>query len=201
VYIQVEVRILVWACLQSGKKFVRVQKKPHWNFFVINIQEIRELTTNSKLIEFTQYVLSETGDKDFPDYKKMDLMKIAGLVSHIWVFDFRNGVENGVPYHFSGTYVDQHFGKNLTGMKLEAAYSGEDYEEAVKNLYHNVYLQKKTAYSRRNVHFSDEYIDKVKIAETIMFACSNNNNDIDFGIGFAEYFFADKTIANQYLLL
>ncbi|MBT7943628.1 MAG: PAS domain-containing protein [Alphaproteobacteria bacterium] len=166
-----------------------------------NIQDVRALTTNSKLIEFAQFVFSEKGDRDFPDYKKIDLMKIARLVSHVWVLDFRNGLEDGVPFHFSGTHIDTQYGRNLTGVDVEIAYSGEDFKEVINGYYYNVYVQKKTAYTKRTVHYSDDYIDKIKMVETILIPCSHNNNDIDFGLGFAEYSLADETIENQYLLL
>jgi len=168
---------------------------------VIDIQKIKELTKNSKLIEFAEFVIAKTDDKDFPDYKKMDLMKIAGLVKHIWVLDFRNGVENGVLFQFTGTHLDEHYGRNLLGVKLEDAYTGEDYETVIEKHYYKVYTEKNTAYTKRVVHFSDEYIDKIKIVETVLFPCSNNNRDIDYGIGFVEYSYIPDYIDPKYVLL
>ena len=168
---------------------------------MIDIQKIKELTKNSKLIEFAEFVIAETGDKDFPDYKKMDLMKIASLVTHIWVFDFRNGVENDVPLIFSGTHVDSHHGRNVTGLLSAETYAGDDYEIVIDEIYFNVYRQKKTAYTKRIVHYLDGYIDKIKIAESMLFPCSNNNNDIDYEIGFSEYSIVYKSIVAKYVLL
>ena len=168
---------------------------------MIDIQKIKELTTNSKLIEFSEFVIAETGDKDFPDYKKMDLMKIANLVTHIWVFDFRNGVENDVPLLFSGTHIDSHHGRNVTGLMAAETYAGDDYEIVIKKVYFNVFRQKKTAYTKRSVHYVDNYIDKIKLTESILFPCSNNNNDIDYGIGFSEYSNINEPIVANYVLL
>ena len=73
---------------------------------MIDIQKIKELTKNSKLIEFAEFVIAETDDKDFPDYNILHLMKIPGLINHIRDLDFSNGVEYGVLFQFIGTHLD-----------------------------------------------------------------------------------------------
>ena len=71
--------------------------------YLINIEKIRDRTQDQDILDFAEFVLAETGNRNFPDYKKMDLMKIAHLVAHIWVFDFTHGLEDGLIFHFSGS--------------------------------------------------------------------------------------------------
>ncbi len=119
---------------------------------MIDLRKIKELTTNSKLIEFAEFVIAETGDRRFPDYKKIDLMKIPKLVSNIWVFDFRNGISDGMQYLFSGTAIDAHFGKNIMGLRFEDVYFAEDAKKLIENSHHQVYLQGKIGYTHRNLY-------------------------------------------------
>jgi len=169
---------------------------------MIDIQEIKQLSSNPKLIEFAEFVISEAGDRNFPDYKKIDLMEIARLVSNIWVYDFRDGVSDGLLFHFSGTNVDEQYQMNVTGRRLEDLYNGEDKEELIKGNYHQVYLQKRVGYTRRNVAYkllkSGERITHV---ENIMFPCSADDENIDFGLGYVEYGFSGVSVVNTYMLL
>lgn len=168
---------------------------------MIDIQKIEAVTSNPKFITFAEFAISVAGDKNFPSYREMDLMKIHSLVPNIWVFDFRNGLDNGVKYHFSGSKVDEHLDRTLTGLTLEETYPGEDYEQVVKGCYHQVYLQKKTAYTYRMARYVDSIIDRVNLVETLMFPCSENNADIDFGVGLATFSQVEQDIENIYTLL
>jgi len=168
---------------------------------MIDIQEIKKLSTNPKLIEFAEFVISEAGDRNFPDYKKIDLMKIARLVSNIWVYDFRDGVDDGLLFHFSGTEVDEQYQMNVTGRRLEDLYDGEDKEALIKGNYHQVYLQKKVSYTHRNVTYRLKSGERITHVENIMFPCSSDDENIDFGLGYVEYGFSDVSVVNTYLLL
>jgi hypothetical protein len=67
---------------------------------MIDLQKIKSLGVSSNLIEFTEFLIEEKGDKTFPDYRTLDLMKIPKLVPYIWVIDFRNGIDDGMLFHF-----------------------------------------------------------------------------------------------------
>lgn len=154
---------------------------------MIAIEKIRERTQDQDILDFAEFVLAETGNRNFPDYKKLDLMKIARLVTHIWVFDFNNGLKDGLIFHFSGTKIDALFGRNITGLDFEKIYPGEHYEELIHQSYHQVYLQKRPCYTRRIERYTDDYIDKVTTIETIMFPCSSNDDDINYGLGMTKF--------------
>ena len=159
------------------------------------------MTTNSNLIEFAEFVIDETGDSDLPDYKTMDLMKISRLVSNIWVYDFRDGVNNGVRFHFSGTKVDEQFGMNVMGHRIEDIYVAEDKEALLEGSHYKVYLEKKVGYTHRNVNYKTIKGDRITHVETLMFPCSSDNENVDFGLGLVEYKYSDTSVVNTYVLL
>lgn len=163
--------------------------------------KIEELVKDTHLLKFAEFVISGTEAGNLPDYKAMDLMKVPQLVPYIWVFDFRNGLEDGLIFHFSGTKVDALFERNVTGLDFEKIYPGEHYKELIEGSYHQAYLQKRPCYTRRLERYADEFIDKVKMVETVMFPCSSDNDTINFGLGMTKYTFAEEEHAMEFLLL
>ncbi|MCK5779089.1 MAG: hypothetical protein KAH11_09880 [Rhodospirillales bacterium] len=151
------------------------------------IEEIQALTDNPRLLEFSAFVLAAAGDRPFPDYKSIDLMDIAPLVRFVWVLDFSHGIDDRPRFVFSGSHVDEHYGMNITGKCFEEIYVEPDFEIAIVGNYYQVYAQKKVAYTKRRVHYFDEFIERYKSAEAIMFPCSTNGEDVDYGIAFIEY--------------
>ncbi len=168
---------------------------------LINIEKIRERTQDRDILDFAEFVLAETGNRNFPDYKKMDLMKIARLVARIWVLDFKNGLEDGLIFHFSGTKIDSHFDRNITGLDFEKIYTGEHYEKLIHQSYHQVYLQKRPCYTRRLDYYSDKFIDKHPSVETVLFPCSSNDDDINFGLGMTKFTTSEIEHLPEFLLL
>jgi len=168
---------------------------------LIDIQKIKNLTANSNLIEFAEFVISEAGDRNFADYKKIDLMKIARLVSNVWVYDFRDGVSDGLLFHFSGTQIDEQYRMNVTGHRLEDLYDAEDKEELIQGTYHQVYLQKRVSYTRRNVTYRLKRGERITSVENIMFPCSTDGENIDFGLGYVDYSFSNVGVENTYVLV
>ncbi len=167
---------------------------------MIDISKILIQTNNPKLVDFSNFLVEQTGDKSFANYKQLNLMLIPRIVPHIWVLDFRGGLSGGVPLHYSGTYIDSHFGRNITGLTVGEHYQGHDYETVVENLYFKVFSDKKIAYAKRRVHFIDDFVDRVNMTESILFPCSHNNQDIDYAIGVSEYFFDVAPLKDKYAL-
>ncbi len=151
------------------------------------VEKIRRLTDNQKLLDFTAFVVQAKGDRQFPDYKKLDLMQIAPLVRHAWAMYFRDGVDNRPKLIFSGTHIDQHYEMNITGKSFEEMYKEEDFERAIRGNYYQVYLQKRASYTRRLAHYFDDHIDRYKTIEAMLFPCSSDGITINYGIGFCEY--------------
>lgn len=154
---------------------------------MIDIGIIKELTEDMDILEFSEFVISETGDGSFPDYKKLDLMKISRLVAWTWVLDLQNGLENGLIFHFSGTKIDTTFGRNITGLDFEKIYPGKYYDELINQTYHQVYLQKRACYTRRIERYVDEFIDTVATIETVLFPCSSDGKNINYALGLTRF--------------
>ena len=156
---------------------------------MIDLLKIKSHGVGSNLIEFTKFLIGEKGDKKFPDFRKLDLMKVANLVSHTWVFDFRNGIDDGFLFQFSGTKIDNQFGRNVTGHTLEDCYPGKLTDEIFNQCYRQVYLQKRIGFTRRFDPFVKEgdYNYRNRIIETLLFPCSEDDQTINFGIGIANF--------------
>ncbi len=167
----------------------------------MTIEQLKELTSNPKILEFAELILEMTNGKDFPNYKEIDLMKIPALVSNVWVLDFSKIDKAGCLFHFSGTEVDENYGRNITGQSLEEIYSGDDYKELVEGCFQNVHFKKMTAYTKRWVHFHDGFVDKFRLTESILVPCSSDGETIDYGIGLAFYSISDEPSENVYKLI
>ena len=50
-----------------------------------------------------------------------------------------------------------------------------------------LHVKASSAYTKRRVHYFDEFIERYKSTEAIMFPCSTNGEDVDYGITFIEY--------------
>ena len=154
---------------------------------MIDPQSIKGRTQDLDIQVFAEFVIAEAEGENFSDYIAMDLMKIAKIVSHIWVFDFRNGLDNGLLFHFLGSAVDAHFGRALTGLDFAKIYPGAYFQELIKNSYFQVFLQKRPCYTHRIEHYHDDLIDKYNTIETAMFPCSPDDKTINFAIGLTKY--------------
>ncbi|HJO74482.1 MAG TPA: hypothetical protein QGH84_04650 [Rhodospirillales bacterium] len=154
---------------------------------MIDIEIIKDRTQDQDFWAFAEFVIAEAEGKNYPDYKAMDLMQIHLTVPYIWVFDFRNGLDDGLPIYFSGTAVDTYIGRTLTGLDYEKIYPGDYYEELINNTYHQIYLQKRPCYTRRIERFVDDIIDKYVTIESLMFPCSSDDKTINYGLGMLKY--------------
>ena len=154
---------------------------------MIDPQSIKGRTQDLDIQVFAEFVIAEAEGKNFPDYIAMDLMKIAKIVSHIWVFDFRNGLDDGLLFQFSGSAVDAHFGRALTGLDFAKIYPGAYFQELIENAYFQVFLQKHPCYTHKIEHYHDDLIDKYNTIETAMFPCSTDDKTINFAIGLTKY--------------
>ena len=124
----------------------------YFGFVVIDLKKIKSLGVCPDLIEFTEFLIEEKGERTFPDYQKLNLMNVPGLVPHLWVFDFRNGMDDGLLFHFSGTKIDSHYGYNITSHIMEDCYNWNYPDELIDGCYRQVYLQKKIGHTSREVN-------------------------------------------------
>ena len=154
---------------------------------MIDPQSIKGRTQDLDIQVFAEFVIAEAEGENLPDYIAKDLMKIAKIVSHILVFDFRNGLDDGLLFQFSGSAVDAHFGRALTGLDFAKIYPGAYSQELIENAYFQVFLQKHPCYTHKIEHYHDDLIDKYNTIETAMFPCSTDDKTINFAIGLTKY--------------
>lgn len=164
-------------------------------------QQIEGLTDNPDFHKFAVFILDSLGDAPFPDYKKIDLMRIPSLVPHIWVLDFEEIKTKGCRFVFSGTEVDYHYNRNITGEYLEKLYTGNDYEKLIEKGYRSVHTEKKAYYTHRSVHFNDGYVEKYRHIEAMMVPCSSDGEHINYGLGLAYYNITGEPTEAVYSLL
>jgi len=154
------------------------------------IEKIKLLSENPKLVEFSSFILSQSQTGGLPDYLKIDLMKIPHLVPHIFALDVLNSSEKLI-VKYCGTRIDEFYGTNMTGKNVVDRYKGEESFEEVEAIFWRSIQSHKPSYTVRSVHLENEYVDKFKIAETVMFPCSSDTATVNYTIGFADYYNTD----------
>ncbi len=153
---------------------------------MIDLQKIRLQTSDQKLIEFAEFVLSDFKGEEFVNYHELDLMKVPKLVPNCFTFDYRNGIQDGLLMHHTGTFIDSFFSQNLTGKYAEDFYSVSDDKDLLLDMYRQAYKKKECGYASRNIEFHVNY-DKYLHAESMVFQCSSDGNTLDFGTGIVSY--------------
>jgi len=154
---------------------------------MIDIQEIRSLGVAPELVQFAEFLIEEKGDRVFPDYRTLNLMKIPALVPYVWVFDFRNGTDDGFLYHFAGSKIDEYFGFSVTGHTFEHCYSGKYQAQLIRNVHDRVLLEQKIGFSLRLDVLKYEFHEKMLRVEALSFPCSSDDKNVNFGIGITIY--------------
>jgi len=167
---------------------------------MIDVKKIESLGVSSSKLEFTEFLIESKGSKTFPDYKKLDLMKVPRLVPHVWVFNFKNGIDDGLLYHFSGTKLDENYGQNVTGKKMEDVYPGI-FKDEILDCFRQVYLQKKIAYTFRSDEISEFGYIKYRIVESLLFPCSEDDQIVNFAIGIFSFTIGNEKIEPTFLIL
>ena len=154
---------------------------------MIDLEKIRELKVGPSIIEFAEFLVQQKGENEFPDYRKLDLMKIPRMVSHLWVMDFRSVSENGLLVHFSGTKVDEQYGFNIMGKTFDECYTGDYKEQLIEEYFTPVYASKKIGFTRRKDFYQDSTWRTHRVIETMLFPCSSDGEVINFGAGVTNF--------------
>ncbi len=156
---------------------------------MIDLEQIKSLGVGPELVAFSEFLIKEKGRKTFPDYQKLDLMKVPQLVPYLWVYDYRGGIDNGFLYHFTGTKIDEYIGFNAMGRTFEQCYSGHHQQDLISKLHKRVYLERRIGFTRRNDVLKIGSIDKPRTIETLSFPCSQGDQHLNFSIGISTYKF------------
>ena len=151
------------------------------------IDAITRLSENPQLVEFSSFILSQSEAGTLPDYLNIDLMEIPHLVPHVFALDVLNSSEKLI-VKYCGTKIDEFYGTNMTGKNVVDRYKGEESFAEIEAIFWQSIHTKKASYTVRSVHLENEYVDKFKVAETVMFPCSSDGATVNYTIGFADFY-------------
>jgi len=151
------------------------------------IDTIKLLSRNPKLVEFSSFILSQFEAGALPDYRNINLMEIPHLVPHVFALDVLNSSEKLI-VKYCGTKIDEFYGTNMTGKSIVDRYKGEERFDEVEAIFWQSIHAQKPSYTVRSVHLENEYVDKFKVAETVMFPCSSDGATVNYTIGFADFY-------------
>ena len=127
---------------------------------------VAALTDSSKVLQFCDFIITGLGDGALPTYESIDLMQVPHLAPHIFVHDYRGGIDQGMLVKFSGTAIDEHYGKVLQGRYVEEVYTGSD----GPGLYFPL-------------HYRAIAMERYKQSTTLYFPCSSDGMSTDYGVG------------------
>lgn len=152
------------------------------------LSQIRSLTTIENMLAFAEFVISGRGEKRFADFNSLDLMAVPRLVPQIFVADFRNGMDDGILIKFSGSYIDEYFGRNIQGKYLDDIYNGRDGLDFVREIYRRCYVNGQLCFRRKSTSYTHRIFGERDVLQTfILFPCSTDDQVVDYGIGYAVY--------------
>jgi len=148
--------------------------------------QIADLGGTAKHVAFAEFITANLNGAAMPDYKSLDLMQIANLVRHIWVIDGRGGFENGLKILFSGTDVDQNFGRVLMGSYLREDYA-EHYAHEVHAAYCGLFTDKRPLFTARSDYYPGVDPEVERRIIVALFPCSSDGENVDYAIGLTTF--------------
>jgi hypothetical protein len=163
---------------------------------------VAALTDLSMVLQFCDFVIAGVGGRPLPVYETIDLMKAPHLVPHIFVHDYRGGTERGMLVKFSGTAIDEHYGKVLQGRYVEDVYTGNDGPGLYFPLHRQAIADRRPFFARRSVVFDQgRPNERYKESTTLYFPCSSDGASVNYGIGVVVFEPARTEMEAVYLIL
>lgn len=145
---------------------------------------VAELTEIAVIREFCEFIVSGLGDKTLPDYATIDLMQVPRLAPNMFVHDYRDGIEQGLLVKFSGTAIDEHYGRVLQGRYVEENYTGSDGPDHYFPLHRRAIAERRPFFAKRSILFDQgSEKERFKQSTTLYFPCSSDGQTVNFGIG------------------
>jgi hypothetical protein len=147
------------------------------------LSKIKDYTETVSIIEFAEFILGELKGRTFVDYQALDLMKIPQLVPGIFAYDIKNSSDK-LKMHYCGTEIDWFYGRNMTG-KMPIDYYPEF--EPISEIYKKAVASKRPCFTLRNTRILNDRVDKHTTIETILVPCSQNGEDINYTVAYADF--------------
>ncbi|HBC09142.1 MAG TPA: hypothetical protein DC046_16395 [Rhodospirillaceae bacterium] len=163
---------------------------------------VAALTDLSMMREFCDFIIAGLDGRALPVYETIDLMKVPHLAPHIFVHDYRGGVERGMLVKFSGTAIDEHYGKVLQGRYVEEVYTGSDGPTHYFPLHYRAIAECRPFFARRSIVFDQGGpMERYKQSTTLYIPCSQDGRTANYGIGVVLFGSAGTETEALYLIL
>lgn len=151
-------------------------------------EQVAEATDAPVILGFCDFILGGVGDRPLPDYASINLMLVPRLTPHLFVHDYRAGWGQGMLVKFSGTELDEHYGKVLQGHVVEDYYTGDDADRLFP-LHYQALEARRPFLAKRSILFDAGLpTERLKRSTVLFFPCSSDDGaTVDFGIGATVY--------------
>jgi len=159
---------------------------------MIDREYLQFLGASEKHLRLADFLAEQTESAHFVDYASLNLMAIPDLVPHIWVLDFRDGISAGLLFKFSGTKIDERFGENLMGKRLEEVYDGH-FNDQVFNAYRDVYRKRQGVFVTRSDFYERHGENSERSIAVMLLPCSSNGLKINYGLGLTTFELTDNS--------
>lgn len=147
-------------------------------------EKLRELTSHQRILDFCAFAFADVSDGELPDYEALDLMQVPRLVPNVFVHDYRNGTDKGLFIKFSGTRIDEHYGRVVQGHYFQDTYVGDDKHDRYIPLHYEAIAKKKPFFAQRSVRYeSDEFETKFRLSTALYVPCSSDQVTVNYAIG------------------
>ena len=164
-----------------------------------DLEYVRSLTTSPRLHDFAAFIDEERGDNVYPWFNVRSIVRVPQLAPNVFAFDFRNGLKDGLLIAHAGTDLDREYGFNITGATVDSIYPIDANRENVLEGYRCAYREKKKFYSRRTIQIGENDWNPHRVAESLLFPCSENQIDINYGWGILIFETVETIPPNKYV--
>lgn len=160
------------------------------------------LTVIPAMLEFCDFIVAGLGGRMLPDYETIDLMAVPRLAPHIFVHDYRAGIDKGMLVKFSGTAIDEHYGKVLQGRYIEEFYTGDDGADRYFPLHRRAIAERRPFFARRTIVYDvGTPKERYKLSSALYFPCSSDGRTVNYAIGMSFYEAVRDDTEALYLIL
>jgi len=186
----------------NGENTTVAERAPGGNGVAGICDRVAELTDSQLIREFCEFIVAGLEGRALPDYDNIDLMQVPRLAPHVFVHDYRGGTEQGMLVKFSGTALDEHYGRVLQGRYIEENYTGSDGPDLYFPLHRRAIAERRPFLARRAILFdAGKPAERFKRSTVLYFPCSSDGETVNYGIGAVCIEPADREAEPLYLIL
>ena len=148
-----------------------------------------ELTANRSVLRFCEFVFRDVAWGRLPDYARIEFIRIPDLAPMCFAVDVRGGVEGGLPIKYSGTAIDDHFGRNVQGMRLAEVHPDPSRFLRVREMYRRCIVDRTACFRRRASRYNHRIVGSLDgVQDLFLIPCVNRDGDaVEFVVGIGSF--------------